>query len=223
MVEKRIIPDFSSIESGEAATILPELFVLKDVLEKSSWHVNEKHVFHHTIKVVSALLENFDFSWLSIPLRDRYSQYFDAMIGTYARKDILYMAALLHDIGKKDTILELNNRTKCPGHEERGAQIIEEEGIGKRLSLDPLENERLMALVKWHDVASQAMKHSTQDEVRQALITMKERQPDICLDILLLGKSDMEGSDLVISDAEEFERRSKLYVYFLNHPEEWLD
>ena len=109
-------------ESGLMRHIMPEIEEMRDVQQPPQFHP-EGDVFVHTGLVLSHL-EDPSFE--------------------------LAMGALLHDVGKPGTFEEAADRIRFHGHDELGATITE--GICDRLHLSNAQSERIVYLVRRHQV-----------------------------------------------------------------------
>jgi len=89
---------------------LPEFYELKEVIENNDWYNNDS-VFNHTLTVLDKLEE------LLRNVGDKISNYLNQRITNYTRKDLLFLAAIFHDIGKKETIVRKGEWAECPKYE----------------------------------------------------------------------------------------------------------
>lgn len=105
--------------SGVLENDLPELYLLKDIVENDDTHLNDS-VYSHTLRVSHILV------WILENCRLGLRAYFNEKLIGRTRKELLETAALLHDIGKPDCFQIVGARTKCPGHEEYGATLVPE-------------------------------------------------------------------------------------------------
>lgn len=95
-----ILIDRRNIKSGKLVKLIPEFYELKKVIENNNSHHKES-VFDHTFSV---------FDNLGKTLRKLNK-----------KNELLKLAALFHDIAKKETIIiNDNGLTSCPGHEDGG-------------------------------------------------------------------------------------------------------
>lgn len=72
----------------------------------------------------------------------------ERLCGTRLRRDLLKLAALLHDIGKPDTQKQEKDRMSFHGHEHVGASIVR--SIARMLKLSVRERHMLEDMVRWH-------------------------------------------------------------------------
>lgn len=141
---------------------------LGDCQQSPRWHP-EGDVRTHTLLVLEALLA--DPAW--------------AELEAHAREE-LYLAALLHDIGKPATTIVEDGELRSPGHARVGSIIARE--ILWRAGLDPVRRERVCALVRHHMVPRHLLTHT--DPRRRALWISLGCRLD---HLLILARADTLG------------------------------
>ena len=101
-------------------------------------------VWQHTLETVKEIEIIFK------NLKDKeILRYLDTAISSERRRrSLLKFAALLHDIGKPQTMKRQKGKTTFHGHERMGLKIAE--GIAKRLKLSNDEVSLLRKIVLWH-------------------------------------------------------------------------
>jgi len=131
-----------NIKSGKLKKLIPEFYELKKVVENNVWH-NKEIVFNHVLSVLDNLEKII---WGS---KKEIRQALNKIIDKNSRKSLLYVGALLHDIGKTETITDLGDGVRsCPGHESKGAQKAKK--ILKRFNLSKKESKIITDIVKNH-------------------------------------------------------------------------
>lgn len=170
------------IKNEEFKELVPELYELKKITENNPWHNNE-NVFNHTITVVREL--------------DKLI----AKAGVKLKKEILILGTIFHDIGKLETFTKDNDSTKCLGHEVMGSEKMKE--IIKRFDLSEKEQELVVKIVKNHGVVHDILS-LPKEEIKEQIDNFKLEYSDIFLELLLLAKADLLGSQLKINKPEEF-------------------
>jgi len=109
-------------------------------------------------------------------------------------REVLWLAAVLHDIGKPQTTREEDGRLRAPGHARAGAilarRLLWQAGVGWHT------REAVCGLVRWH----MALYHllDRPDPVRQALALSLDARPDL-LRLLVLA----DGRGRIARDTEE--------------------
>jgi len=138
------LPSVKEIKNGKLEKVIPELYALKGTVENNPWH-NQEPVFDHVLSVLENLGKIIRDSNKSI------TKLFDEIVDVNSKKDLLYLATLLHDIGKGETITDLGNGARgCPNHEKKSAQITEK--ILKRFNLSPKESKIIIDIVGNHGI-----------------------------------------------------------------------
>ncbi|MBJ7332022.1 MAG: HD domain-containing protein [Solirubrobacteraceae bacterium] len=135
-------------ELGLTASVLPELAALKGVGQSEYHHLD---AYEHTLEVLERTIELE---------RSNYAVFGDHAAGVKAllAEELadeltlaggLRWAALLHDIGKSETRVELpNGRVGFPGHDSRGADMVR--AICKRLNTSQRFSQYVAALTRHH-------------------------------------------------------------------------
>jgi len=114
------------LKSGDLIQELPEIYELKEVIENTIGHIN-RSVFNHTLDV----LENLE-----------------KLINKNNKKQLLILAVLFHDVGKKETLRIKDGKTSCPGHESVSAEKTA--NILKRFHLSPAEKDYVVRIISNH-------------------------------------------------------------------------
>ena len=136
--------------------LIPELSKTKGV-EQPVEHYWD--VYGHLIETVAAAENLFSFDYdkrqynnpiSHIPLSDELRQYFEQQVGTsLQRKDLIKIAALLHDIAKPQTkIIAENGRTRFFGHDKDSAQIAAQ--ILTRLRFSNRQIHTIQRIIELH-------------------------------------------------------------------------
>ncbi len=121
--------------------IFPEIRRMRRIGQGPYHHLD---VWQHTLESIKQLEALFS----GIRKKD-IAIYLDTVISSdRRRKALLKLGALLHDIGKPDTLRHKEGRTTFHGHERVGLKIAER--IAKRLKLSNDEVYSLHKMVLWH-------------------------------------------------------------------------
>ena len=205
-VKTSTILNIGKIRNGEFSDLIPELYELKDVIENNDWHNNDP-VFNHTLDVLEkleGLLKN---------IRDEISNYLGQKITNYTRKDLLFLAALFHDIAKKETLVKNNDITSCLKHEEVGATKIKE--ILSRFDLSEAEKDLVIQIVKYHGVVHLIIEPNN-EKLDEDFAEFKINYSNIFLELILLAMADTLGSQLSENKPEEFNFRINFFEKVLS-------
>lgn len=195
MVDKR------NIKSGKLAKLIPELYELKKVVENNPQH-NEEPVFDHTLSVFDNLGKIIRNSGKEI------KKTLDKIVDKNSRENLLKVAVLLHDIGKKETITKFDEIRQCPGHETKGAKKAEK--ILKRFNVSKKEHKIIADMVKNHGLIHDITTPNNKDS-RREYGNFKKKFSNIYLELILLAFADTIGSYLKKTKPAEFRHRINFY------------
>jgi UTP:GlnB (protein PII) uridylyltransferase len=186
MVNKKIkvstILDIKEIKKGKFANQIPEFYELKKVVENSDWHNNDS-VFNHTLTVFSHLEKILKKAKKGIlrPLNKK--------IDYCTRKEILFLAAIFHDIAKKEMIVKKGSKTSTPGHEKEGAKKVRK--ILSRFDLSRKEKNFVAEIIKNHDTVHLFLKSDIKN--RDKSLGKFKNNSNVFWEIMLLGMADTLG------------------------------
>ncbi len=190
------------IKSKELEKLIPEFYKLENIIENNPWH-NEESVFNHTISVLDNLEKIIRNS------KKEIKQALNKIIDKNSRKNLLYVATLLHDIGKKEAITDLGGGVRgCPGHEKKGAQKTKK--ILKRFNLSQKELKIITDIVKNHGVTHDMIGLENKD-FQKEYKNFKKKFSNIYLELILLAFADTIGSYLKKTKPIEFRHRINFY------------
>lgn len=195
------------IQNREFEKLIPEFYELEEIVENSPWHNND-NVLNHTISLLRELEELIKKS------NDKIKVYLDKKINTHSRGKLLFLAALFHDIGKKETYKKEKDVTECLGHEEVGA--IKLKTILPRFDLSENEREFVIKLVRNHGVIHEILNYPDENPEKKTE-EFKGKHLDIFLEIILLSIADMCGSQLKDNRPEEFNFRMSFLNKIINN------
>jgi putative nucleotidyltransferase with HDIG domain len=136
---------------GMLDIVLPELIALKGLPQPGS----TLDGFAHSIRVVHMthrLLTNLQTGWgdVLLPYHEHITQHLTSLVGDgYDRRALLFLAALLHDIGKSSTFkCHEDGLVHYFDHEKIGAQRARE--ILGRLRFSRQVSDWVASVVRWH-------------------------------------------------------------------------
>jgi putative nucleotidyltransferase with HDIG domain len=192
-MEKIKLSEFTieKIKNREFEKSIPELYELEKVIQNNPWHDNDP-VFNHTLSVVSELNALFEIT------SDKIKQRLDIKIQNYSIKELLILAAVFHDIGKKEALKE----ALYLDHEKIGAEKLR--NILPRFDLTEKEREFVIKIVANHDFIHA---NSRLKDADTKWLEFKKQNPDIFIEVALLAKADLLGGQLKNNMPEEFEFR----------------
>ena len=191
-MEKIKLSEFTTekIKNREFEKVIPELYELEKVIQNNPWHDNES-VLKHTLLVVAELNN------LLQTVSNKIKNYLNHKIKNYSRKELLILAGIFHDIGKKEAVKE----TLFLGHEEIGAEKLR--NIISRFDLTDEEKEFVINLVGNHGLIHDILNYPA-DKPEEKWQKFKEKNPDIYIVVALLTKADTLVSHLKNSKPKEF-------------------
>lgn len=205
--------DFSKIRQLDLD--IEQLNEHKTIKQNDLWHDNEV-VYDHIMNVLEALS-------VICKLVDLETQkYLEKIEVRYHRKDLLFLAALLHDIGKKTTMRVIDgSQTNCDDHERVGPEIARE--ILKESDLSPKEIKKIIKMITFHGEIHKILAFSKFSNKKYA--DFKKRFKDIYLELVLLGAADV-ASVIHFAKPETkkiFNFMTNFYTNELNLPEDvWV-
>jgi putative nucleotidyltransferase with HDIG domain len=191
----------TKIKNNELVKELPEIYQLKEVIENNDWH-NHESVFDHTLTVLRELKKI---------IRDgspKIKKEFNKRLDYYRRKDLLFLAVLFHDIGKKATLRKINDITSSSAHEKEGAKKVKK--ILDKFDLSEKEKRIVRKIVRNHGLIS-IIVDPKNNNLSQEFKKFKSSYSDILLELILLAIADTIKSYLRIAKPKEFEFRMNFY------------
>jgi putative nucleotidyltransferase with HDIG domain len=184
---------------------LPKFYSLKNNIENNPWHKNQT-TFDHTILVLKALKKN-------IQQYKNLHKYLNQKVETNTRQDILFTATMFHDIAKPQTqIITKEGWTMFPNHEKESANLAK--NILKQFNLTTKEINLICEIIQNHDEIHHFL---NQNPTETSLEKIKQIHPNIFIYILLLTKSDTEGSNLKELFPSLFQTRIEIFDQELSH------
>ena len=163
---------------------LPELVDNINIYENSIWHSNES-VFDHTLKVVEIASE------IIKHIKPEIKKHLAEKVDRYSKKRLFLLSTLLHDIGKKDTIIPTENKdTDCPSHEKIGATMAI--NILKRFDLSLNESKRTKEIIENHGEIHLLLDGTELN--KQKLTKFKSKYKNIYWGLVLLGAADVAAT-----------------------------
>lgn len=213
----------NNIKNRQLVKIIPEFYELQKVVENNPWH-NKERVFDHTLSVLDNLEKIIRNS------KKEIKKSLNKIIDRNSRKNLLEIATLLHDIGKKETIISFNDVKKCPGHEEKGAKKVEK--ILRRFDLSKKEFKIITDIMRnhgvIHDIIGLGYKGFQKGVGKERSLThavaglqnknfqkeyenFKKKFSNIYLELILLAFADTARSYLKKTKPAEFRHRINFY------------
>jgi putative nucleotidyltransferase with HDIG domain len=195
------------LRNNELQNELPEIYMLKRIIENNSWHNNEP-VFDHTINVISEL------GMIIRNGNNRIKKYLNQTIDENTQGGLLYFGALYHDIGKKNTMVKRPEYTFCVKHEEEGAVIAKQ--MLKKFFLSDLEQRIILDIIKHHSELHEIVYPKNQ-KLEEQYDKFISKHIDIFVELNLLAMADTSVSYLKHTDPEEYKFRVDFYKRVLDN------
>lgn len=190
-----LILNKTNIKSGKLISLIPEFYELKNVVENNDWH-HKENVFDYTLSVFDNLEKAFR------NLNKKTEQFLNKKIDNRTRKNLLKVAALFHDIAKKETLVDNKNSTLCPSHEDKG--LIKAKTILKRFKLSDKELKFILSIVKNHGLIHKILPPDNQNFKKEFVSFKKRFFHNIYPELILLAFADTVGSYLIKTHPTEF-------------------
>lgn len=184
------------LKNNKLKKALPEFYELRKIIENNEWH--KESVFKHTLSVFKNLKK------LHNAYKNKLNKYLSKKIDRFTRKELLFLAALFHDIAKKETITQKKGVTQCPKHEIKGA--VKAKRILKKFDLSAREMQFVISIIKSHGLT-----HTLPKVNKKSYANFKNRHKSIFLELILLAMADTLASRLKESRAADFNMRLKFY------------
>ncbi len=125
--------NYQSLDSEEISLHIPPAYVdLMRKTEQNPKYHGEGNVLNHTFLVL-----------------DQYYYLTQKISLSSDDKEVLYWAAILHDIGKPKVTTWKKNRWSSTGHEKAGVPIARDILL-KQPQISPRQRRRILDLVRWH-------------------------------------------------------------------------
>ncbi len=221
----QLTPDFTleSLRAGELRTDLPELYRLADAVECNDWHENE-NVYEHTLAVIGQLDLLLDLEWLQCEsMRGEWQRYLQSTVERSTRRQVLRLAALVHDFAKFETIAkDEDGKTSCRGHEDLSARYVRQSA--GRFGLT--RNETLLCARIVRDHAEPDRVHNETLELprrerAEAIRSLYEKARQYWGELLLLALADTLANQLVRSRPRRYHSQVDFFLRCLAGLTEW--
>ncbi|MGF3054667.1 HD domain-containing protein [Microbacterium sp. YY-03] len=133
---------------------IPEFTMLATIPQEPRWHP-EGDVLTHALLAI-----------------DEAARVWDAQNGNADRRDVVVLAAFLHDVGKPATTKAVGGKIVSPGHAEAGAKLVLE--LGERLGWPLPFSQAISAIVGNHMVPVSVPGVPSQRAVRRLITRLTE-------------------------------------------------
>ncbi|KKQ45904.1 MAG: tRNA nucleotidyltransferase, CC-adding [Candidatus Moranbacteria bacterium GW2011_GWC2_37_8] len=190
------------LKSGKLKKDFPEFYELKRVIENNPWHNNES-TFTHTLNVLKDL-EKF----LRNNKNTKLKKYLNQSVDGYKRKDLLFLATVFHDLGKKETIIKNGKLSSFPEHEK--ISILKSKNILKDFDLSKKEREIVLGIIKYHSDLHSIVDEDNENLKKQFDKLMKSSK-DFFAELIIMVMADTAGSYLKKTAPARYDFRMNFY------------
>jgi len=198
------------LKNNKLRNELPSIYELKEVIENNGWH-NHESVFHHTIEVLK---------YLDKMLANQSQKVKSALLNRIdknTRKQILILACIFHDLGKKETLIKNQGQTACPNHERISAQKFMR--LSNKIELSNRERNRVSKIIRLHSkhhiILGDAI-NSQNPKLIERFLNRKNKFEGMDLEVVLLSTADTGVSYLKKTSPKEYRFRMNYYKRILN-------
>ncbi len=144
----------AALQSSGLIEQIPDLAALASVPQEPRWHPEGDVLTHSLLAMAGAASE-----W-------------DAQGGATGRRDVVVLAAFLHDVGKPATTKVLDDKIVSPGHAEFGAKLVL--ALGGRLGWPTSFSQAVAVLVGNHMVPVSVPGTPSRRAVQRLIIRLAE-------------------------------------------------
>ncbi|MFA4990006.1 MAG: HD domain-containing protein [Candidatus Omnitrophota bacterium] len=179
--------------------IFPELKKMRGIGQGPYHHLDVKQHTLESVRQIERILEN---------IKDKETRdFFDAYIcADRSRRQLLKLAALLHDIGKPKTLRRKKGRITFHGHERVG--VVLSEGIARRLKLSNEESYSLRKIILCH-LRPGYLAESGHPTARARFRFFRDAGKE-ALSVLLLSLADQRATQGPLATTESRRRHEKV-------------
>lgn len=122
--------------------IIPQIELMRNIEQGPYHHLD---VLSHSFETMAQIEKLF----YELRRNKKIASYLNEIIGAeHSRRQVLKLAAFLHDIGKPGALTLENDRTRFHGHEHIGKRLCSL--ICDRLKMSAREKEAIKVMVLWH-------------------------------------------------------------------------
>lgn len=179
--------------------VIPQIKIMRGVAQGPYHHLN---VLEHSFETM-AQIENL---FLGLSRNAKINVYLDEVIAAgHSRRQVLKLAAFLHDIGKPDALTVEEGKTKFHGHEHIGRRLVSL--ISEQLKLSLKEKEAIKTIVLWH--LRPGYLADNEDVTDRAIFRYFRDTGDEGASILLLSMADQRSTRGHLTCEENRKRHEK--------------
>lgn len=177
----------NKLKQGKFKEELSEFYELKKVIENNSWHNNES-TFTHTLAVLTELEKFFRNN-----KNTKIKNYLNKKVDNYSRKDLLFLATVLHDFGKKETIIKNGKISFFPKHED--VSVFKAKKVLKKFALSKREKNIICGTIRKHSDLHDIIDDDNKNLKKQFAKLMKQSK-DFSIELVIMVMADTVASYL---------------------------
>lgn len=197
-----------ALKSGALSAQFPQFYALKEVEENSVAH-NHQLVFDHVILVLEALEKLLTLEFVQeLALKQKLQAYLDQRHETVDRRTLLFLGTVFHDIGKAETLVEVEDGVMaCPAHELIGAGIAAQ--CVEKIDLSPQERAWIVQFVRLHGYVHALIDIRLKRTDRDFFAPFQAAVGDMDAGLLLFVWADLLGSDFPAAAPDKYALREQ--------------
>ena len=182
--------------------MLPEFYELKKVIENNPWHNNES-TFTHTLAVLNELQKFFKNN-----KNAKLKLYLNKKIDAYRRKELLFLAIVLHDLGKKETIITKGKISSFPNHEK--ISVRKARKILRNFNLTGKEKDIVLGIIKDHSHIHDIVRPENFTLAKQ-FNEIKKISKNYFIELIIMVMADTTAGFLKTTNPSEYKFRVDFY------------
>ncbi|HRZ34058.1 MAG TPA: HD domain-containing protein [Candidatus Moranbacteria bacterium] len=196
----------NKLKSGKLKKELSDFYELKKIIENNSWHNNES-TFKHVIAVLMELEKFFKNN-----KNNKIGEYLNKKINNYCRKDLLFLATVLHDLGKKETIIINGDISSFPKHEK--ISVKKTKIILKKFILSQKEKDIICGIINKHSDLHVIVNENNKN-LKKQFDKLIELSKLFLIELIIMVMADTATSYLKRTNREEYDFRINFYKNIL--------
>lgn len=185
--------------------IFSELKPLKKVTQNGFHHLN---VFDHsmvTLEELERIVSNLEKTFLNFACQIK-GHLRQILACDHGRLSNLKLSCILHDVGKPQTLREVEGRIRFINHEKVSSEISGK--ICRRLRLSKKETDYIKQLVSFHMWPGYLA--GLNKVSKRAVLKFLRKADENCIDLLLLSLADRYAAKGVLTTCEALKRHEEL-------------
>lgn len=191
-----------NLKSGKLSHDLPDFYELKDVIENNDWHNNES-TFDHTLNV----LKNYN-NFLKQNKNKKLEKYLNQKVDSLKRKDLLCLAIIFHDFGKKETLKLDGKISTFPLHEK--ISVLKIKKILTKLKLSASEKKIVNSVISKHTSLYEMFAFEN-EKLENQFNKIEKASGNYIIELVLLVLNDSLNGYLKVTNPSMYKYRINYY------------